>query len=383
MFVVKRPSFRSAIILLIFVTVFLTACGSRVQNANWPGLSADDQKVYLAYGPAVHSYVAETQELAWSFPAEPSAGLQFYSPPDVSDGQVAFGDYGQSGGFLSPQVVVSVYSVENTDSGASPDELWKNSEDVNDKIVASPLQVGDQVFVGTADNHVLSLERATGATEWIFTTGHSIWGQPAYRDGILYVASMDRSVYALDGDSGDLIWQTTFDGALASSPVLNDNLVYVSSFDGQVHALDSKTGESRWAAFGEGAIWGAPAYANGVVYFSDVIGNLFAADAVTGDIKWQQKAVGAVQTSPVVVGDKVYLASEGASAEVPVGALTAFAIDDGRQLWQQIAPAPLFTTPVVVDDKIIVALSSEQALLIAYNLETGAILWEIPPPAEG
>ena len=66
-----------------------------------------------------------------------------------------------------------------------------------------------------------------------------------------------------------------------------------------------------------------------------------------------------------------------------VSALRAFSVEDGRELWTTIAPAPLFTTPVVVDDAVVVALQSESAILIAYDLETGGQLWSIAPPVEG
>ncbi len=174
--------------------------------------------------------------------------------------------------------------MQETSSPARRAELWINTADARDKIVAPPLQVDDQVFVGTADNHILALNAADGSLLWDYETDHAIWGQPAYRDGVLYVASMDWSVYALDAASGELVWRTELGGALPSSPVLGDDLLYVSSFDGNVHALDLATGKERWAASGAGDwVWGAPALADGTLYFSDIAGNLFAVDAQTGE----------------------------------------------------------------------------------------------------
>lgn len=379
MYKAKRPSLRPFILLLILATLLLTGCGASFSNSNWPGLSTDGTRLYLAYGPRVAAYDADTQELVWAFPAEANQSLQFFAAPSIEDGRVVFGDYGLPGGFFSPSVTVSVYAVENVDSGIPP-ELWVNNEVASDKIVAPPLQVGGVVYVGTADNFVYALDAETGAGIWEFGTGHSIWGQPAYANGVLLVASMDHSLYALDAETGDLLWSTQLTGALPSAPVLNDNLVYVSNFDNQMHALDISTGEEVWAAGASNWVWGAPTYADGVVYYADVEGNLFAVDAATGELIWQQETAGAVQTSPVVVGDVIYVASEGASADVPVGALTAFAVEDGRELWQKVTPAPLFTTPVVVNDQVVVALQSEEALLIGFNQETGEQLWTVAPP---
>jgi outer membrane protein assembly factor BamB len=381
----KRRSFlRPALIALALASLLLVGCGSRIENQSWPGLSTDGEKLYLANGTTVFSYFADGQKLAWTFPAESKANQQFFAAPSVQEDRVIFGDYGVPGGFFSPGVTVSIYAVENIDDGGAAPEEWVQSADFNDKIVAPPLQVGDTVYIGTADNLVFALDAVTGEKAWPipFETGHSIWGQPAYNDGVLFVTSMDRSIHALDARSGEELWQTTFAGAIAAGPVLNDDLIYVSDFDSQVHALDIHTGEEQWAAPANNWVWGAPAYADGVVYYADVEGNLFAADASTGAAIWQAKSPGAVQTSPVVEGDKVYVASEGESSEVPAGALRAFSVEDGRELWTTIAPAPLFTTPVVVDEAVVVALQSESAMLIAYDLNTGGQLWTIAPPNE-
>ena len=380
----SRRSFnRPILFLFIFSTLFLAACGSRLENQNWPGLSTDGQKIYLANGPGVTAYNVDDQEIAWTYPAEANATLQYYSAPSVEGEKVVFGDYGASGGFFSPQIKVSIYGVENTDSGGTAPNLWPpNSELAHDKIVAPPLQVGNVAYVGTADKFLFAIDTNSGQELWSFETGQSIWGRPSYQEGVIFVASMDRSLHALNADTGEELWLTIFDGALASGPVLNDNLVYVSSFDSHVHAVDIKTGEIAWSAQGENWIWGAPAYADGTVYFADINGNVFAVDAQTGEKIWQNQTVGAVQTQPVVSGDIVYVASEGESSEIPLGALRAFSTADGTEIWTQAAPAPLFTTPVVVDDALIVALQSETAIVIAYDVQTGGQLWSISPPVE-
>jgi outer membrane protein assembly factor BamB len=385
---IKRPAFRSILLLLIFAGLFLTACGSRVATTNWPGLSTDGKNLYLANGLSVTSYDAATQEVLWTFPGTTEGinrQVQFYSAPSVQEDRVIFGDYGAPGGMLNPKVTVTVYAVENTGPTAPID--WTASEVAFDKIVAPPLQVGDVVYVGTADNYMLALDATSGDPVWPqpFETGHSIWGQAAYSDGTLYVTSLDRSLHALDAETGVELWETQFDGAIASQPVLNEDLVYVAEFGSQVHAINKTNGNIVWSAPAQNWVWGAPAYADGVVYYADIDGNVFAVDARTGASRWQAQTPGAVQTSPLVVDGIVYVASEGeATEDVTAGALTAFNTADGQQLWRQITPAPLFTPPVAVDNAVVVAMTSESAILSAYDLQSGAPLWTIAPPqAEG
>lgn len=375
----SRPLRRSALWLVLAAGVLLlSACGGRITNTNWAGLSTDGDRVYLAFGPQVLAFDPETGSHNWIFPAE-SGAVQFYSAPSVEGEQVVFGDYGRPGGFFSPRVTTSVYALENVESG-TPRELWTNSEAVADKVVAPPLQVDDQVFVGTADNHIMALNASDGTLNWDFQTGHAIWGQPAYRDGNLYVASMDWSVYALDAETGEQIWKTELGGALPNGPVLGDDMLFVSSFDGHVHALEMASGSIIWSAPAADVVWGAPALANGSVFYSDIQGNLHAADAETGQDMWNKATGTRVQSTPVVVGDAIYIASQ-TTDDPPVGALTAYSTADGNQLWTQRTTMPLSTTPVVVgEDAIVVGTQDAAALLIGFDLATGQELWRYALP---
>ncbi len=376
----SRPLARPALrLLLVAAALFLlTGCGSRLTTTNWAGLSTDGRLVYLAFGPQVLAYDPATQTQAWSFPTE-SGGAAFFAAPAAQDGRVVFGDYGHAGGLFSPRVTVSVYALQEGEStGAS--QLWVNSGDAHDKIVAPALQVGDQVFLGTADNHVLALNATDGSVKWDFETGHAIWGQPAYRDGTVYVASMDHSVYALDAATGEMKWSTPLGGALPSGPTLGDELLYVSSFDGNVHALDMATGEERWAAPGaDNWVWGAPALIDGTLYFGDIGGTLYAVDAASGEQQWTKETQNPIQTQPVVNEDVLYVASQ-VAGETPTGALTAYKAADGQQLWSEPMSTPLYATPVMVDDTLVVSTQDANALLIGIDLANGQERWRYALP---
>lgn len=376
-----RPFSRPFVLFaLAAVTLFLTACGGQIAAGSYAGLSAYDDTVYLANGPQVLAFDTVNQQARWTFPPEPNNAVLFYAAPNYDEGQVVFGNYGQAGGFLSPRVTVSVYALEDAETG-QPRTLWTNTESVTDKVVAPALQVEDKVFVGTADNHIIALDRASGAELWDYRIGHAVWGQPAYRDGVVYVSAMDWSIYALDAETGDLIWETPLGGALASRPVLNGELIYVSSFDGSVHALDITTGEPLWSAEASDAIWGAPVLGeDNRLYFGDIAGDIHAVNASTGESIWNNDTPGVIQAAPLLANGMLYVASQ-TSGDATNGSLTAYAAEDGRQLWSVTTPVPLWTTPVIVGDVVVVALQNSDALLIGYDLESGAEQWRYTPPA--
>jgi outer membrane protein assembly factor BamB len=378
----RRSRLRPAIIVFILVSFILAACGARGTNTNWPGLSTDGSNVYLAYGPQVLAFDVESQQQKWVYPTEPGSNLLFFAAPSVQDGRVILGDYGATSGPFSPQLRVTLYALNGAGPGM-PTELWKNSSLATGSIVAPPLQVGDQVFIGTGNNSVLAVDANSGELLWPapFETEHSIWGKPAYRDGVLYVVSLDSTVYAIEASSGQEQWRRKMDGALASAPVMNEDMLYVASFDQQLHALDIGTGEELWAAAAEDWIWSSPAYDQGVVYYADAKGKVYAVDGETGRPIWDHELGKLVQTSPVVFDEMVYVGSAG-DAESGDGLLTALSAADGQELWRTTTPAPIYTTPVIVDSSIVVAPQGEadSAVLMAFNLETGNRQWEVPRP---
>ncbi len=381
MYEAKRPSKRFVILILAISAWLLAACGSQLANANWPGLSAAENVVYVSFGNGVLAYNVESQSQEWVFSPIPGR-LSFYAAPSIEDGRILVGDYGASQGFLSPGVVVSAYALRGG-TGASPDELWAVNNIASDRIVAPPLQVGDRAFVGTADNQVVALDATSGTELWRFETGHSIWGQPSYKDGILFVASLDKKVYALDAENGTEIWSTELGGAISSKVAINTDLVYVTSFDRQMHALNRSTGEIEWSVIAEDWIWGAPVMGENVVYFSDATGTIYAVDAVNGTILWTNEVEGTVQTTPTLAGDVLYIASDKENAETgdPIGVLTAMSIEDGGTvLWQQELTIPIYTAPVVVADDVIVAVQGTEDLLVAFDKLTGTKKWDIAPP---
>lgn len=398
LFTGKRPWRRLFIFFLFLAGWLLTGCAAGVSNQNWPGLATDGQFVYVAYGAAVAAYEPATETERWLYSTENRA-LHFNAPPSVQDGRIILGDYGAAGGMFSPSIRVSIYGLEE-DGNTAPTTSWINDTVAKDMIIAAPLQVGDVTYVGTADNHLLALDANTGAEMWRFDTEGPVWAQPTYHEGILYVTSLDRHAYALDADSGEELWQAELGGAISAQPVVNpeEELVYVGAYDNALHALDINDGSEQWQVAATNWVWSAPALADGRLYFVDSNAQVYAVDAATGDLIWNVAANkmrqvagaslstpetvnGAVQASPVIADGRVYIASEG-NRDTEEGLLVALDADSGEEVWQRTVRAPLFTTPVIVDDVIVVAMNSEEAVLAAYDLESGDAEWTYLPVLE-
>lgn len=386
MYAAKRPRLQPVILVLIVASIFLAACGAQLADQNWPGMSTSGDVVYVAYGQGVIAVDVSERQPLWSFPDEESPGLNFFAALSISDEQIVLGDYGQSGGFLSPVSTVTIYGLENNgSSGEQPGLLWSRDDVATDRIIASPTQAGDQVFVGTADNHLLALSADNGDLQWEFETGHSIWAKPLYHEGVVYVASLDNVLYALRADSGDEVWRVELGGSIANSPTLADGVLYVPSFDRMIHALDAGSGEELWNAPAEDWVWGSPAVGNGAVYYGDVAGNLFAVDVQTGESLWTRSVQGAIQSSPLYEDGVLYVVAGDIEGEEEdrEGRILALDASDGSEMWRREAPAPIFTSPARVGDHLVIAFLDDAALqLLVYELETGDLTWQYSPPTE-
>ncbi len=259
-----RRGLRPRLLILLLASVFLVSCGVDLSGGNWPGLTAEGDIVYVANGPSVRAFDVRQQQLLWSWPEE--SGTQFYAPPALRADLMAVGDFGASGGFLSPSVVVTVYMLDKPGS-RQPQSRWTDMEGADDRIIAGPVLTDDQVFFVTADNVVLAYTAETGGLEWKVSLGQGqgIWGTPTYGDGVLYVASLDHAVYALDASDGSQRWRSQLNGATVGQPTLGESLLYVGNFDGRVHALSLDTGAQAWETEAGDWIWGSPTLVDNVL----------------------------------------------------------------------------------------------------------------------
>ncbi|MBE2224035.1 MAG: PQQ-like beta-propeller repeat protein [Anaerolineae bacterium] len=384
MYAAKRPFTKPILFLLILAAFVLAACAGQEQTQNWPGMTADGDKVYVAYGPAVLAYDTATQSADWTYPSgEERSQLQFDAAPSVLNGRVVFGDYGQATSMINPRQIVSVYGV--SDPPGSPSD-WKNSDLAEDKIIAPLLQEGDRAFFATGDSKVFAIDATNGQALWPapFVAANPIWGPMAYADGNLYVAGMDGNIYAIDGEAGteNGRWQTesSFPGGLT----LDGDMLYAGGLDNFLHAFDRTVSDTEevWVFTAETGIWGAPIVVDEQVIFGDMNGNVYAVAAATGELLWQASAPGPIVTSPAVSDGVIYIASEGdPGSREQQWFLTAFNSEDGTQVWQQSPVAGIYTTPVVIGDSVIGVLfgTTTEDLLIAYDKTSGIQQWTYSP----
>ena len=365
------------ILFLAFLSL-LVGCGSNnVGTGNWPGISADGSRVYVAYGQQVVAVDVAQKKTVWQYPEKPSASLQFFAPPLITQDRVYLADYGKGQGFFSPGVRSSLYALASDNTALVPTPLWEKQIST-DRIVAAALEAEGKLFVGTADNFLVALNEGDGTELWRTELDHSVWAQASYVDGKVIVASLNRSLYAFAAENGTPLWQTEVGGAITSKPIIVNDTVYVANFDANLYAVDVNTGKIRWQAPSADSQWSAPTIVNDVAYLGDVQGNFYALDAQTGDTLWQTKVEGAVQNTPLWYNDVLYIPIVvGLTSEGQTGGIVAISADGGEPLWQYNIDHGIYTPPLLANDQIVVVYqrNAQSAELIVLDPIAGNIVW--------
>ncbi len=378
----KRWSRRlSAAVVLVFV---LAACGTPIAGESWAGLSTDGKYVYVAYKEQVFRIDTTPPEndpahrhIEWlsQAPNKP----HFYAAPAVSDdGAVYVGAYDKK-----------FYAFRRDKGGAL--EGW-TAPTFTDKVVAPATIAGDMVYVGMGDKGIRAYDRKSGQERSYTGTKYGVWAAPLVVNDTLYFTSLDHNLYALDAKTLTYKWQLDLGGSAAETPAFADGVLYVGTFDSKMLAIDSTSNPPRvlhtfqtnnW-------VWGTPALNNSVLYFGDLSGTVYALDAKTFEKKWSAQDAenqGGIRGSVAFVPDVKPLGKQDAVPLVIVGSeskyVYAYNATNGALVWKYGPFSDkVLSNMIIVKNDVIFTTLDENQLVVAINLSSGQIDWQISLSAE-
>jgi outer membrane protein assembly factor BamB len=369
----QRSRVLGAVIGLLLLALFLSACGSAPVAQNWPGLTVEGGTVYAISGSPQQVYMldAETGAVKGTFaPQVEAKGVVYWSPVTVGGG-LAFVGYAEEGG---QSAGLFAFDPE------TGQEQWYVP--AGNLILPAPTYADGVVYFGDSGGHVYAVDPETKNIKpgWPFEAKNAVWASPLVAEGRVYVAAMDHHLYSLDADSGELIWEQNVGGAMAASPLLEDGILYVGAFDGKMHAFRADTGE-RVEAFdfqAENWIWSEALLADGKLYVTSLDGRLYALDPASGQVlsSYDSGEISggkdSIRAAPVQAGEAIVVATES-------GRVISVENLQQRQIWPTgVAQSAIYTTPMVSGDKIYVILVSGQVQ--ALETGTGASVpgWPFP-----
>ncbi len=351
-------------ILLIFTillsAIFISSCtGARGASTSWPGLSVNDDKVFVAYNQHVHALNLANGSELWQFPTEGNNNQTYYARPTLTeDNQLLVGGYDKV-----------LYSL-NPDNGSV---LWSYTN-ATDRYIGNPLTSGDKIYAPNADTMLYAMD-LQGNAQWTFETEDGPqWAQPISDPECtcIYLPSMNHQIYSIDAQSGRENWHTEeLGGSVSGIPAFDpEGVIYAGTYASEMLAIDAQNGQILWRKPTNGWVWGGPIFKENRLYFGDLNGEVYALDATNGQVIWQVNTDGAITDSPLVTEDSLYVNTE-------AGTLYAFNLD-GSILWSRPIGGKLYPSPVLAGDLILVAPIEADALIYALDIN-GNGRWSFSP----
>lgn len=353
-----KPKILVTLLFLAALGLLVTGCASNLVAGSWPGVTADEERAYVAAGPYVYAVDLRTGSEAWRFPEKASTANPFYATPALTPdgGQLIVAGFNHI-----------LYSLDPT-SGALNWEFTAS----RDRYYAAPLIANDLIYAASAD-YTLYAVTFEGDLAWRFSASQAIWAAPVSDGERVYFGALDRTVYAVEARRGALVWKQTLDSAILGSPALGTNGdVFVASMNGQVYALDGQSGDFLWPQpfQAETQVWASPLVFEDVLYIADVDGTIYRLDPATGqESQARLNAGSAIVSAPRPYGETLLFGTEG-------GSLFLLTLPDDIQTLE--VDGQLYGTPAFAGEMILVAPYQADSPLIALNLQ-GVRRWSFTP----
>jgi outer membrane protein assembly factor BamB len=231
------------------------------------------------------------------------------------------------------------------------------------------------VYVGSDDGYVYAVEPNAGAIRWSYKAKGAIERGAEIAGDMMYVSTAADRVVALERAGGKWRWQYEREAPEGftihghGAPRAFGGSVYAGFSDGYLVSLNAQNGEVVWARSLAAAtdqfvdVDATPAFWGDEVIASSYSGGLYALRARDGDVRWRLNIEGA--SALQLTDGRLYVAAprEG------LGALTP----DGQFLWRQgLADAGDLTPPITAGPYLV--FSGCRAGLFIVERSTGRLL---------
>ncbi|WP_182870267.1 outer membrane protein assembly factor BamB family protein [Stieleria mannarensis] len=252
-----------------------------------------------------------------------------------------------------------------------PDELavaWEFNAD--DAVEATPIVVGDRVYVADVMGKIYCLARSDGQERWRKDFGTGFLASPVIAGDRLVIGDYDGNVYAISASDGEELWTATTDGEISGSAAIYGDKVLVACQDGKLYCFELATGNPVWTYAAEDQIQCSPTIAGDRTFLGGCDAKLHVVDLKTGKADGDALPLeGPTGSTPAVRGDLAILPTHD-------GSVFAFDWKNKQQLWRYEDPlqAQEYRNSAAISADVAV-VSSQRKQVDALDLKTGKRLW--------
>ena len=272
----------------------------------------------------------------------------------------------------------------------SPSRLWSQGiagSTKRQRLAASPVVGGGQLFAMDTNGLVHAYDAATGAVHWTKSfrikgdgSGSVFGGGASYDNGRVYITTGVGEIAALDATNGNEVWKAKPAGPLRGSPTIAFDTVYAMTQDNQLIALNASDGAVLWAESGSTGLSGvfgvaAPAAGQGTVIAGYSTGELIAYRYSNGRTLWSDAlartslatSVGVltdIDADPIIDRGRVFALGQG-------GRMAAYELVTGQRIWELNLAG--ISTPAIAGEWVFTLTDDAKLLCIARG--NGKVRW--------
>lgn len=359
----------------LVLLLLLTGCASRPRQESWPGLLPVGETLYAANWDHIDVLNAVTGELYWSYPVQSGRNsAYFYATP------VYAADAGEHGlllvaGFTDQKIHALAL---NADPRKPAEVAWIFAG-AGGQYVGSGAVANGLFITGNGDGRVYALDLQDGAQVWSFATAGRVWATPLVVGDVVYIASLDHTLYAVNIHTGAELWRVATAGALASSPVLVGDALWIGDFARTLYQIDLEMRAVVWTYEAANWLWATPVVHEGILYFTDVGGYVYALNAETRELVWAEPA-----RLDVTLRGRPVLVEEAGTLLVPAlddGVIYGVDIETGMA-WKwyvsEIDPGRLPGDLVQSQGRLYAMPIEIDTRIRAFDLQNGKPIWVFP-----
>jgi outer membrane protein assembly factor BamB len=309
----------TALALIPLAALLASACVAVASPDGWAPPVLDNSNLYITTenGHIARTTLAPDGRSAtalWTFPDRdvpdderiyPNA---IYGPPILADGRVYIATF-QAGVFAL-----------NAETGRPewPRAGTTNANAIRGNIAGGLAYANGILFFGTTEGRVYgwSADNGMPAPGWEtpLVFGSGIWATPVAIGDILYVGTMDGELHALRISDRTPAWPEPFraTGAIGDLVAVDDARLFVPSINRHLYLLDAATGQVLTDFRARHWVWTTPALEGNRLFFGDFGGYIYGLDISVSPARelWPPAWTGGplVKAAPVIVDDVLVVA---------------------------------------------------------------------------
>ena len=190
---------------------------------------------------------------------------------------------------------------------------WETRLD-NGHFDATPIVVGNSIFVGTSGEGMHAFDLQTGRIKWRHEIASDIIASAAYFEGRIFVGDTRGVLYALNAETGAQEWTFDTKDTISNSPNIDTETkrVIVGSQKGTLYVLEAVTGNLVWEYNTQDQIFGFPSIIGRHCFVAGCgIGDLHVVDLDTGRRISLIALDNTTLSMPTLAGDFAFIGTEG------------------------------------------------------------------------